>query len=430
VVLAPREDGPESRKIRDKLADPVTLEFVETPLGDVIDFLKEYTAVNIVLDGPALHKAGITRDTPVSIHVQTIQLEMALKILLGQYHLTPIIANDSLMITSLAEARRQVVPRAYGVADLVRAPDDAASLVQIVQRVFAKSADRMGAIKDRIQFIGTPATLVVLGNIDEHERVTDLVSQLRGRTLKDREAVNKLSAKLNDPVTLEFVETPLSDVVDFLKDLTGVNIVVERPALEEEGINSDTPLTIHVQSISLAAAIRIMLAQFNLSYMIDNDCLLITSTLRVGNSPVLRVFPVDKMLGAKATISGEEWEQLVSKLAEAEWQAQTAKTLPPSGQRFATGSTIVVRLAQGEWPAKVVEFKDGRYKVHFDGSDDATDPWIDPDQIANQPTFAETGPFVVAYFPPVGSLVVLMPRSLEESVDNLIGLMVKSAGAK
>ena len=246
----------------------------------------------------------------------------------------------------------------------------------------------------------------------------------------DREAVKKISAKLKDPVTLEFVETPLSDVVDFLKDLTGVNIVLERPALEEEGISSDTPATIHVQAISLASAVRILLAQYNLSYMIDNDCLLITSTLRVGNSPVVRVFPVDKMLGAKAKISGQEWEQLVSKLAEAEWLAQTAKNLPPSGQRFATGSMVGARRTQGEWPAKVVEFKDGRYKVQFDGSDDAADAWINPDQIANQPTFAETGPFVVEYFQPVGSLVVLMPRSLEQPVENLIGLMVKAAGAE
>ena len=431
IVLAPAEDSPEAQKIREKLADPVTLEFVETPLGDVFDFLKDYTGVNIVLERAAVEAEGITGDTPVTIHVQSIQLEMALKVLLRQYNLTAIISNDCLTVTSLADAMSQVMPRAYAVGDLIRTPDDGELLVRVVQRILATRAHSRNTTKDLVQFLSTPTTLVIMGNVEEHGQVTKLIEQLRGRRPDEREAVKQISAKLKDLVTLEFVETPLSDVIDFLKDYTGVNIVLDRPALEEEGINSDTPVSIHVQSITLASALRILLGQFNLTSMIDSDCLVITSASWASNSSVLRVFPVDKMLAAQAKISGDEWVRLVSNMAEAEWQAQASKKLPPSGQRFATGSKVVVRRVQGEWPATVVEFMKGRYKVHFEGADDAADEWINVEQIANcPPTLAEIGQFVAEYLPPIGSLVVLMPRSLEQPVENLIGLIVKSSGAE
>src|SRR5262245_38666335 len=63
------EDSGALAQIRAKLTDPVTLEFVETPLGDVIAFLKDYTGVNIVLDRAALDEVGVSSDTPISIHV-------------------------------------------------------------------------------------------------------------------------------------------------------------------------------------------------------------------------------------------------------------------------------------------------------------------------------------------------------------------------
>jgi hypothetical protein len=105
-------------------------------------------------------------------------------------------------------------------------------------------------------------------------------------------AEDLINEKLKDPVTMEFVETPLSDVIDFLKDYTGVNIVLDKPALEEEGINSDTPVSIHVQSIALKSALKILLGQYNLTFLIKDDVLQITSKVNADNELIHKVYPV------------------------------------------------------------------------------------------------------------------------------------------
>ncbi len=106
-------------EIGNKLRQPVTLEFVETPLSDVVDFLRDSTRLNIVLDKPALEDEGLTSDTPVSIHVQSVALKYALKILLGRHRLTYLVKDDVLQVTSQLEAASELGRRVYPVHDLV-----------------------------------------------------------------------------------------------------------------------------------------------------------------------------------------------------------------------------------------------------------------------------------------------------------------------
>ena len=50
---------PAERKIREALNQPTQIEFVETPLKDVIDYLKDLHHIEIQLDTSALKEAGV-----------------------------------------------------------------------------------------------------------------------------------------------------------------------------------------------------------------------------------------------------------------------------------------------------------------------------------------------------------------------------------
>ena len=50
---------------------------------------------------------------------------------------------------------------------------------------------------------------------------------------------------------------PWQDGRHALRNLTGVNIVLDEPALREKGITSDTPMSIHVQGIPLKSALEV-----------------------------------------------------------------------------------------------------------------------------------------------------------------------------
>src|SRR5690606_35962221 len=65
---------------------------------------------------------------------------------------------------------------------------------------------------------------------------------------------------LNENTQLEFVETPLKDVVAYLADFHNIPIVINSKKLDEAAVGIDTPVTKSLKGISLRSALRLMLA--------------------------------------------------------------------------------------------------------------------------------------------------------------------------
>ncbi|MGD9648158.1 MAG: hypothetical protein AB7U73_20780, partial [Pirellulales bacterium] len=97
---------------------------------------------------------------------------------------------------------------------------------------------------------------------------------------------------LDDDTTLDFVETPLTEVVQYLEDLHKIQIELDIAALDEAGIPPDTPITRNLSGISLRSALRLILSEHDLTYIIDNEVLMITTTEEAQNKLVTKVYPV------------------------------------------------------------------------------------------------------------------------------------------
>ena len=87
----------------------------------------------------------------------------------------------------------------------------------------------------------------------------------------------RIEQALKQRTELEFVETPLRDVVDYLKDLHHIEIQLDYAALKEVGVDENTPITKKLIGISLRSALKLMLDELQLKYVIHNEVLLITS---------------------------------------------------------------------------------------------------------------------------------------------------------
>ena len=105
-------------------------------------------------------------------------------------------------------------------------------------------------------------------------------------------AEERITEALNDTTTMEFIETPLSDVVDYLKDLHKIEIQLDSKALEDAGSGSDTPITKNLKGISLRSALRLMLGGLDLTYVIKDEVLLITTPEKAASELVTKVYPV------------------------------------------------------------------------------------------------------------------------------------------
>jgi general secretion pathway protein D len=106
-------------RIEKALTKPLTLDFREQPLQQVVDFIKDFTGVNVVLDLNGLDIAGVDPDEPVTLALTDIPLKSALKLLLEPLELTYLIKNDVLLITDAEDTGAELSTKVYPVADLV-----------------------------------------------------------------------------------------------------------------------------------------------------------------------------------------------------------------------------------------------------------------------------------------------------------------------
>jgi type II secretory pathway component GspD/PulD (secretin) len=108
------------REIYRKLDNPVnSMELKDTPLRQVLEDMQTWTGINIVPDEPALQEAGISLDHPVTMKLEGIACKSALNLLLHQVHLTYVVKDEVLNITTEDNARGKLVTRIHPVLDLV-----------------------------------------------------------------------------------------------------------------------------------------------------------------------------------------------------------------------------------------------------------------------------------------------------------------------
>jgi len=101
---------------------------------------------------------------------------------------------------------------------------------------------------------------------------------LGSMTKRRNEKELEIEQKLRTPVSLRFTDTPLSEVMEYLARVANVNLHLDQRGLSEEGINPNTPVTINLMGdIQLKSALNLILQPLQLSYVIKDEVLKITS---------------------------------------------------------------------------------------------------------------------------------------------------------
>ena len=139
-------------RIESALTKRVTLDFADTPVGDVARYLADFSGVNIIVD----HEPGTIEPAQVTFKCHDMSLSLAMKFLLKQVGLR-----------YRAEA----------------------SAIYVATSERMKEVDR----QEKSLSLETPDT----------------------------------KAALTKPVTLDFGQTPMQDVMTFLSDFTGLNFVLD-----------------------------------------------------------------------------------------------------------------------------------------------------------------------------------------------------------
>jgi hypothetical protein len=199
--VGPAQTMAAEEKIRAALRSTTTIEFIETPLQDVIDYLKDMHGIEIQLDNRALEDAATGTDAPVTANLKGISLRSALDLVLGKMELTYVIQSEVLLITTVELVNALVDVRPYDIADLVDKDGDAESLARVVQQLMPAKAAKPGKTEQAPAPASRPtkvngltptvltvapyrSLLVIRANHPGHDTVEDLLAQLRRKLKK------------------------------------------------------------------------------------------------------------------------------------------------------------------------------------------------------------------------------------------------------
>lgn len=134
----------EDQRLRSKLQTPVaTLEYDSAPLDDVIENLRSLSGANIKVNWSAMGFADIDRDHKVTLSVQDVKVERAIRLVLdfvadGAVDLGYELSDGVLVISTRNDLNRRPITVVYDCDDLLNVEEK--HLAAYVNRVFKTMA--------------------------------------------------------------------------------------------------------------------------------------------------------------------------------------------------------------------------------------------------------------------------------------------------
>lgn len=325
-------------KIEAALKKVTSLEFVDMPLNEVITYMQEDLGINIQLDTVALDEVSIADDSPATIQLSGTSLRSAMRIMLRDLELTYIIRDEVLLITTPEVAENNLELKAYQVGDLILPGSidsnkkttaiqtsflysDSEPLIDLIPiAVQQESWDEVGG-RGSIKSYNKDVLMINQTRV-VHEEVEFLLKALRNIPVLSKQQpgkvypaqtitgqykqVQKIKKALAKKTSLEFIDMPLHEVVTYMKTDLGINIKLDEVALDEVSIATDSPVTIQLSNVTLKSALRIMLRDLELSYIIRDEVLLITTPEVAENNLSIVIYPVGDLLEIPYSDDGKQ----------------------------------------------------------------------------------------------------------------------------
>ncbi len=177
------------QQILSVLDEPADMDFVETPLKDVIASISiAHKNISILLDLKSIKDAGVSADTQITFQLMRNSLKSSMRHMLREYGLDFVIDNDALVITSV---EKPTTLRKFEVGDLLSNGTSVENLGEAVRFALPRvSADNPVPDGEVVPF---ESALLVRSNYHGFANVETFLAELRHDRSK-HDAAGKASA--------------------------------------------------------------------------------------------------------------------------------------------------------------------------------------------------------------------------------------------
>ncbi|EMI55435.1 type II and III secretion system protein [Rhodopirellula sallentina SM41] len=159
-------------------------------------------------------------------------------------------------------------------------------------------------LKSAIPFVDEPP--IVYPDADVWQRLSRRRIERYGaiELVGDSETERRIEATLDDETSQRFPETPLNEAIRVLSEAHDIPIRINRTAIEGNGLTEDTPVDISLENVSLRSFLRLMLRDLELTYMIQDEVLNITTEDDANTNLVTKVYPVGDLVVPVVALGG------------------------------------------------------------------------------------------------------------------------------
>ncbi|MDB5348206.1 MAG: hypothetical protein JWP89_6583 [Schlesneria sp.] len=285
VDKTPRPAPPVDRKISALLDDqelfPAFLtkqleaNFDDTPLSEVCEFLQETHSIPIMFH-PSVHDEGVSpSEVMVSLHVKSLTFEELLNHLTRPRGLVWEAADGIVRVTT--PDGTQLITRHFQLHPLIKRGHSVNSLLDVVRLATNNWEENNGvaatALVGETVIVRQPyhtQRLIarMLAAIEQQQPLT-LLATCSGR--------DQLEAALRKPTTVEFSDVPLNETLSFLSELHAIPILLDKRALDDEGMSLETPVKLILRDRPLSKILDLLLADLGLTYILRDGVIWVTT---------------------------------------------------------------------------------------------------------------------------------------------------------
>ena len=122
------------------------------------------------------------------------------------------------------------------------------------------------------------------------------LSERRSGKAKMTAKEKAIMSSLNKVVKVDFDKTNFQDALDVLRKISGLPISVDKRAMEAAGVTYDSPITLRNET-SARSVLKRICGDLDLTYVIKDETVLITSPARANSMTVLKTYYLGDLAG-------------------------------------------------------------------------------------------------------------------------------------
>ncbi len=147
------------------------------------------------------------------------------------------------------------------------------------------------------------AAIMPKGDIEYDKEYWLEITKRRLKPLLTKKEESLMKA-LDTPVNLGYKEAPFEEVLKSISTATGQNIHLDKNALAQAMIESNTPVTITMRGVSARTALRKLLQDHNMTFIIRDEMIQVVTIERVRESLVTRVYYLGDLIQGVGPLGG------------------------------------------------------------------------------------------------------------------------------